>query len=183
MGANSLWQQAVDWWAGRQNAGGSGGSSQGGEPVKATKGERFDKELSAAKVRYERGTYDVNEYLAELRRLRRAYQFAKHSPRGMALWREMQRAEDGRRDLMKGNQGDPDAPDRPPREPGAAPGGPSSTNRMGGAGAGSGGNGGVTLVINAPNAVMVDRKAVQEVFDRYAPQIQKALAKHRNGAG
>jgi hypothetical protein len=189
MASNSLWQQAVAWWSGRQNAGGSGGSSQGGgadEPVKATKGEKFDRAFGLAKVKYERGTYDVIEYLAELRRLRRVYQFAKHSPRGMALWRAIGDAEDDRRELMKGNQGDDRDPDDPipPRTPGSGPDGPTGTGRMATAGVGGGGSsGGVTLVINAPNAVMVDRKAIQEVFDRYAPQINKALAKYRNGAG
>jgi hypothetical protein len=186
MGANSLWQQAVDWWAGRQNAGGSGDSSQGGTstPIRATKRQKFDAEFKLARAKYERGTYTIPEYLAELRRLQRVYEWPKHSDPGMAIWREIQRAEDDRRDAMKPARGDRPAvgePTRPPREPGTAPGGPSSTNRMGGAGAGSGG--GVTLVINAPNAVMVDRKAVQEVFDRYAPNINRALAKYRNGAG
>jgi hypothetical protein len=181
MASNSLWQQAVDWWAGRQNAGGSGGGS--GEPVKATKREKFDKEFDLAKRKYERGWYDALEYRDELRRLRRVYKFRPLSDPGMALFRELERVNDDIDDLTKDLPAKGDGPDKPSRDPNWMPGGPDRQPGGGGSSRMGGGGSGVTLVINAPNAVMVDRKAIQEVFDRYAPQINKALAKYRNGAG
>jgi predicted nucleic acid-binding Zn-ribbon protein len=182
MAANGLTQAAVNWWAGRQNAEGSGGSSQS---VKATQRAKFDAEFKLARAKYERGTYTIPEYLVELRRLQRVYDWPKHSDPGMAIWREIERAEKDRREAMKPGGG-PGGPDRPVREPGG-PDGPSGTGRSGrmggGTTGGTGGSGGVTVVLNAPRALMVDRRALDEFAQMVTPAVMRETKRIRNGAG
>jgi hypothetical protein len=183
MAANSLFASAVAWWSGRQNAG-SGTSVADSEPSQR---DKFAKEFERAKRRYEVGDLTAEAYLRVLNRLASAYKFKRLSAPWLTLWREKQSVlkdiRDARDEVTKDREpGDNDAP---PREPGGVPAGPDPRPRSGAPGAArmAGAGSGVTLVINAPNAVMVDRKAVQEVFDRFAPQIQQALTKHRSAQG
>lgn len=111
-GATSAWNAALSAW---------GASRPGSGPSQADKDrQKFDSEFAAAKVRYERGTYTADAYLAELRRLQAAYKWRKHSEPGMALWREIKRvnkeAKEAAAELVK----DVDGPARDPWQQAAA---------------------------------------------------------------
>jgi hypothetical protein len=291
MTANGITQAAVDWWTG-----GRGGSEQTTSQAEKQR-KKFDKEFAAAKVRYERGTFTADAYLAELRRLQAAYKWGKHSEPGMALWREIRRVnkeiKEAAAELVKENDGpgrDPwqqaaanqaaveasqnlastaassmaDLTDRDPNNDASAldawaaaiwrdiearadrkfdvkgrrwadfarkqleraiaanpplasrlrvyllgipsfgggggddggPGGPATTvrpprgngavagtGRMAGGTGSAGGSGGVTVVLNAPKALMVDRRALDEFAQMVTPAVMRETKRIRNGAG
>jgi hypothetical protein len=183
MPANALTMTAVNDWYGRLNAAASGSTSQ---PVKATQREKFAAELERAKRMYERSMYTADEYRDELRRLQRVYKWRPLSDQGMALFRELERVRGDIRDLMKGGKGDNDElPDRAPGGPGGPAGTtrPPGTGRMGGGTGSAGGSGGVTVVLNAPKALMVDRRALDEFAQMVTPAVMRETKRIRNGAG
>ncbi len=181
--ASSAWSAALSAWGAN---GGGGSSASQGPSVKEQQAAKFDAEFKRAKYAYERGNYTAPEYLAELERLRKAYKWRPLSDRGMSLWREMQRVRKDMRDLTKRPGGATDIPDgmtiplpAMTSPNGGGGGGGGNSNRAGS----TGGMGGVTVVINAPAALMVDGKSLRTQLDRIAPDMQRALNRYERQQG
>lgn len=179
MGANSLWQSALNAWGAVKQA--VRPSAGDGPTAAEAKANEFDRRFNRLKLKYERGELTPDEYLVALQALGDEYRWGKYSPRGMALWREKQRAKRDRREAIQDAKDAAEDKGRPGSGGGGA--GPAGT-------AGvpakpkpgpSGGSGGVAININLHGMFIGGENEMRRAVRPLIPAISRELDRLERG--